>query len=172
MVICRSTLGRSSNVQVPGILLHDHWKPQRAHRRENLGRKKSEAQQRKYFRWTLGLNQCTRNAIVMDETKCTPIYITTGTRAMRFEERSRTSPCATLKACVADMRNGTNKRFRTARRQFGEGGGIGEVELDRERTDEENQAALLGKRHCEVFEQVNGGIIDSQVRHGQNKRVT
>lgn len=40
-----------------------------------------EVQARKYFRWTLGLQQSTRNAIVYDETKTYPVCISKSFRA-------------------------------------------------------------------------------------------
>lgn len=77
-----------------------------------------ECQMRKYFKWTLGLNQSTKTAIVIHETKQVPLHITTAHRAMRYEERSMDSPCEILKACIKEVQEGAKSPFATDREAY------------------------------------------------------
>lgn len=61
-----------------------------------------EATARKYTRWTMGLPQYTKNAILMDESKTEPIAIATGRRAMRFMEKTLAGPCEIARICAMD----------------------------------------------------------------------
>lgn len=86
-----------------------------------------EAQARKYFRWTLGLQQGTRNVILMDETKTQHIHIVTGARAMKYEERALKSPCVVLKACVQEVqKGGSNDHWSQERAKYCQRGGLSE----------------------------------------------
>lgn len=87
-----------------------------------------EAQARKYFRWTLGLRQGTRNAILMDETKTQQIHILTGARAMKYEERAMRSPCEILRACVSEVqKGGANDHWAQERVSYFHRGGLSEA---------------------------------------------
>lgn len=108
-----------------------------------------EAQARKYFRWTLGLNQGTRNAIVMDEVKIEPIVITTGMRALRFEQKALSGPCELLRRCVLDNERADRKE---AKRRFCEKGGL-PLEAVNERMRNGADLYALRDRHEQVFQQ-------------------
>lgn len=84
-----------------------------------------EAQARKYFRWTLGLRQGTRNAIVMDEVKILPMHIVTGNRAMKYEEKIPLRPCLVLRECFKDLQNGANNHWAKERAAYCHRGGLG-----------------------------------------------
>lgn len=71
----------------------------------------------------LGLRESTRSSIVMSEAGLSPIWILTGHRAMRYEERSRDSPCETLKACMKE-RAKAEDAWATERRDFCARGGL------------------------------------------------
>lgn len=79
---------------------------------------------RRYYRWTLGLGKYTRVAELMDETKTEKMYVTTGRRALAYEERAMKSPCLILKECVRLVQTGEVNRFVEARRRYCEIGGL------------------------------------------------
>ena len=56
-----------------------------------------EVVQRRYIKWTLGLNSGTRNAIVSTETGRLPLHVETIQRALQFEQRARESRNPLLK---------------------------------------------------------------------------
>lgn len=59
-----------------------------------------EILQRRYIKWTLGLRPATRTNLIMYETKRTPIYLTTTTRARNFEKKALAGTNKLLTACV------------------------------------------------------------------------
>lgn len=80
--------------------------------------------QRKYYRWTLGLGNYTKVAALMEETKTEKLYVTSGRRAMAYEERATSSPCLVLRECVRLVQRGEPNRFVDARRRYCEIGGL------------------------------------------------
>jgi len=52
------------------------------------GRRELEIIQKKYVKWSLGLDNCTPDYIVYKESRLDKIRITAGYRAMKFEEKA------------------------------------------------------------------------------------
>lgn len=118
-----------------------------------------ECQMRKYFKWTLGLNQCTRTAVVMHETKMLPLHVTTGHRAMRYEERSMDSPCQILRTCVKAIQEGAKHQLATDREEYFKGAGWPMETISRTVKDGVSVRTYLKEKHTEVAKQ----LIESRI---------
>lgn len=116
-----------------------------------------EIQARKYYRWTLALQQSTRNAVVYDETKTYPVWITTGFRAMQYEERSRESPCEILRVCVQQVQEGEgNNRLIMDREGFCNRGGWSGASVSEMVVGGWTCSMALKHRQMMVCDQLNG----------------
>lgn len=107
-----------------------------------------EAQARKYFRWTLGLGQGTRKAVLMEEAALTPIWIDTGTRAMRYEEKIAVSPCKILQHCLSEVHRG-----------------IACNQWTREREEYCRKGGLAGETVAALLRE--GEVVSNKLRHTQ-----
>lgn len=59
-----------------------------------------ELMHRRYLKWTLGLNSDTRTSLLMYETKRTPIFLTTTSRARDYEKKAINGTNRLLAACA------------------------------------------------------------------------
>lgn len=127
-------------------------------------RSELEAQHRKYYRWTLGLNRGTRKAILYEETDTSPIHIVTGNRAMKFEEKGRFSACMALRACIAERLAGAKLVTGEDRGSYCRGGGWSEASINEALRRGDKVSDQLRDRHIEIFLQLKEVKID-QLRY-------
>lgn len=115
--------------------------------------------QRKYYRWVLGLNQHTKTAYLMDETKIATVYNITGRRAIDYERRSLTSPCAILRECIRLVHLGQNNQFVKSRANYCQRGGKSSVSVTSSMLRGENIANDLQLRNGDVDVQLRGNTL-------------
>ena len=80
-----------------------------------------ESVQRKYVKWTLGVDGRTKNEIIMEEANRLPHCANTAKRAMKFEEKSLMGNNEILQDCVK-----WNRKYHLERRGFIQGIGWGQ----------------------------------------------
>lgn len=131
-----------------------------------------EAQARKYFRWTLGLRQGTRNALLMDETKMKPMHILTGSRAMKYEERAKESPCSILRVCVNEVQmGGGSDHWAKERARYCQRGGLSEATVNRTINDGGSVWSSILFTQESAFEQVKRTQI-AQLRYNEVRPIS
>lgn len=114
-----------------------------------------ERTQRRYLRWVLGLDRGTRKAVLMDETKTLPIYIETGAKAMRYEERIQNSPCQVLRECLKEVHSGIKSSWYDGRRLYCNRNGWSDTEINAAGRRGESLWGELWMRDIECFHQLN-----------------
>ena len=121
-----------------------------------------ELTQRRYLRWTLGLDRGTKKAILMEETKAIPLYIDTGTKAMKYEERSRNSPCMVLRECLREI---YSSKLQTpsiqSRKQYLNRNGWSDVEINSMCERGESVWGILRGTDIDCFRQLQFNKISS-----------
>lgn len=112
-----------------------------------------EVLQRKYFRWTLGLNQGTKKEILWTEAGIQPLHLSMGRRALAYERRSLKSPCQVLRLCVEEVQSGIEGKWAQDRRRFCESGGMSEATVKQRCELLENVEAEVTRTRIQAFEQ-------------------
>ena len=113
-----------------------------------------ELAQRRYLRWILGLERGTRKAILMEETKSTPIYIETGAIAMKYEERIQNSPCHILRECLLEVYNGSKTPWTELREKYCRRNGWAAEEINLAHIRMESVWTTLMTRDLDCFHQL------------------
>lgn len=131
-----------------------------------LSHEQLEKVQRKYFKWTLGLAQHTRSNDLMMEAQLESIAITTGYRALQYEERGRSSPCELLRECIRLAQNGDRNRFTESRARYCQAGGQSERLVSQQLEEGVAVAGELQLRHRQVERQLRLCAID-ETRYGR-----
>ena len=119
-----------------------------------------ERVQRMYFRWTLGLAPWTKICLLYDETKTTPVHVTSVARALRYEEKARESPCIILQECVRYRLDGPHSTP-TERTSFVNRCGFSEQLV---RGDPQANRTLVGRRMDRFLQLHCSGLQGTQDR--------
>lgn len=78
-------------------------------------RDETEKVHRKFLKWTLGLNQTTRTAVLMAETNRMPLWIEASLRAKKYELKAQASPNPILRECVMRVQSNRMTRMENER---------------------------------------------------------
>ena len=92
-----------------------------------INRDEIEKVHRKFLKWTLGLNQRTRSAVLMTETNRLPLCVEACWRAMKYELKAQTSPNPILRECVTRIQSNTGTKTEKERRSHFQSIGWGDV---------------------------------------------
>ena len=131
-----------------------------------------ELTQRRYLRWILGLDRGTRKAVLMEETKTSPMYIETGVKAMKYEERIRNSPCLILRECLIEVHKGLKNNWTDMRSKYCNRNGWAVEEVNAALSRGESVWHPLMMRDMECWQQLQfNRLQSSHYRFLQTSRV-
>lgn len=131
-----------------------------------------ELTQRRYLRWTLGLEKGTKKCLLMDETKSMPLYIETGAKALRYEERIANSPCVTLRECLREIHNGEVNLWTNMRKKYFNRNGYSEMTTNTDFQYETQLWPKLRQRDIDCFQQLQFiRIQECDYKHIRTDRV-
>lgn len=120
---------------------------------------KLERVQRMYFKWTLGVAPWTKSALLYNETQTEPLHITTGRRALKYEQRAASGACGILRECIKEVWSGRDTRFTATRRSYFQKAGFNTEQITEDMKQGTTVTEKIVNRYKDQFAQLQWCVL-------------